>query len=169
MTIVWPDNAIDKQWLQVTVLPGANTGLIEPDVFYFGNAVGETGDSTGDAKVNARDMLGTRNNQRNFLDPAPIDFHFDFDRNARVNAVDMLIARNNTTHFLNALKLITVPGKAAEQDAALRQAAEPESTRSSAKLDWLYEFDPANAQSRPSDKDQPIEAVTDRLLAASDT
>ncbi len=81
----------------------------------------------------------------------------------------MLIARNNTTHFLSALKLISVPrGKAAGQDAVLKEAGKRESTRSSTKLDWLYEFDPANAQSRHAEKDQPIEAVTDRLLAASD-
>ncbi|MCP4308831.1 MAG: hypothetical protein GY788_28940, partial [bacterium] len=41
------------------------------------------------------------------------------------------------------------------------------STISSAKLDWLYEFDPANAQSRHAENDQPVEAVTDSLLAAS--
>jgi len=39
VTIIWPDNAIAKQWLQVTVLPTANTGLAAADVFYFGNAV----------------------------------------------------------------------------------------------------------------------------------
>ncbi len=110
VTIMWNDNAIQKEWLQVTTLANQDTGLLGPDVFYFGNAVGETGNSTIDAKVNAFDMLGARDNQRNFLDPAPIDFPFDFDRDGRVNAVDMLIARDNSTHYLNALQLITVPG-----------------------------------------------------------
>lgn len=111
ITLVWPDNAIQKQWLEVTVLPTDTTGLAEADVFYFGNAIAETGNSTSDAKVNAIDMLGARDNPRDFLDPAPIDFPYDYDRDARVNAVDMLIARDNQTHFLDALKLITVPGK----------------------------------------------------------
>ncbi len=81
----------------------------------------------------------------------------------------MLIARNNTPHFLSALKLISVPGgKAAGQDAVLKEAGEREPTRSSARLDWLYEFDPVNAQGRHAEKDQPVGAVTDRLFAASD-
>ena len=109
VTLVWPDRAIQKQWLQVTVLPTENTGLSEADVFYFGNAVGETGGSTIDAKVNAFDMLGARNNWRSFVDPAAIDFRYDFNRDARVNAFDMLLARNSQTHFLNALRLISPP------------------------------------------------------------
>ncbi len=109
VTLIWPDNAIQKNWLLVTVLATENTTLAEPDVFYFGNAPGETGNSATDAKVNAFDMLGARDNPRSFLDPAPIDFAFDFDRDARVNAIDMLIARDNPTTFLSALKLITVP------------------------------------------------------------
>ena len=78
-------------------------------MFYFGNAIGESGNSTSDAKVNAFDMLGARNNLRTFLDQVPIDFKFDYNRDQRVNVFDMLIARNNQTHFLNALRLITAP------------------------------------------------------------
>ena len=74
ITLTWPDNTIQKQWLQVTVLATAATGLVESDVFYFGNAIGESGNSTSDAKVNAFDMLSARDNQRSFLYPAPIDF-----------------------------------------------------------------------------------------------
>ena len=44
----------------VTVLANETTGLAQPDVFYFGNAIGESGNSTTDAKVNAFDMLGNR-------------------------------------------------------------------------------------------------------------
>ena len=40
VTIIFPDNEIEKQWLQVTVLANDQTGLIEPDVFYFGNGIG---------------------------------------------------------------------------------------------------------------------------------
>ena len=109
ITITWDDNVIQKQWLRVTVKATENTSLFQDEVFYYGNAIAETGNSDTDAKVDAIDMLGARDNQRNFLNPAPLNFNFDFDRNARVGATDMLIARNNTTHFLNALKLIAVP------------------------------------------------------------
>src|SRR5437764_3976438 len=51
--IVWPDGAIQKQWLQVTVKADANTGLASPDIFYFGNAVGEAGNHPNDAQVTA--------------------------------------------------------------------------------------------------------------------
>ncbi|MBN2474271.1 MAG: hypothetical protein JXB62_06670 [Pirellulales bacterium] len=118
LTLIWPDYAIQKQWLQVTVLATANTGLDEPDVFYFGNAVAEAGNSTTDAKVNATDMLLARNNPRTFLNPAGIDFPYDYNRDARVNATDMLLARNNQTHFLNALKLISVPTVCAAKTGA---------------------------------------------------
>lgn len=104
--MLWADGAIKKQWLEVKVLANTYTGLNQEDVFYFGNAVGETGNSPTDAKVNAFDMLGARDNPRTFLNPAPIDFAYDFSRDKRVNATDMLIARDNPTTFLNALKLI---------------------------------------------------------------
>jgi len=111
--LIWEDNAIMKEWLQIKVLANANTGLQDEDVFYFGNAIGECGNAFQDAdptnnetKVNATDMLSARNNTRNFLNPAPIDFVYDYNRDKKVNAVDMLIARNNQTHFRNALKLL---------------------------------------------------------------
>ncbi len=110
VTIIWTDNAIQKEWLQVTVLATGNTGLVEDDVFYFGNAVGDTGNSATDTYVNASDRLGCRANPHHFLDPAPIDDAYDFNRDKNVNASDRLIARANPTNFTNALQLISVPG-----------------------------------------------------------
>jgi hypothetical protein len=43
VTLIWAGGAIENQWLQVAVLATPNTGLSQPDVFYFGNAVGEAG------------------------------------------------------------------------------------------------------------------------------
>ena len=42
VTLIWPDNAIEKRWLQVTVQATATTGLAANDVFYFGNAIGDS-------------------------------------------------------------------------------------------------------------------------------
>jgi hypothetical protein len=106
VTLIWSNNAIQKQWLEVTVLPTANTGLPTPDVFYFGHAIGESGNSTNDAKVDPADELGARAHPRNALDPAPIDDHYDYNRDKRVDPGDELIARANQTSALNALKLI---------------------------------------------------------------
>jgi hypothetical protein len=107
ITLVWPDGAIAGQWLEVTVLATPDTGLTEPDVFYFGNAVGEAGDNPSDAKVNVTDMLLARNNPHTFLNPAAVDYAYDYNRDGRVNATDMLLARNNPTNFLNSLLLVT--------------------------------------------------------------
>ena len=110
-------------------------------------------------------MLGARDNQRNFLNPAPIDFVYDFNRDARVNASDMLIARDHQTHFLNALQLIAVPdGKASARGAALEEAGNQES--SSGRLAWLYELD---TKGRSAEKVRPDEDLTDRVLAARGT
>ena len=112
VTIIWTDNAIEKEWLEVTVLATANTGLQEADVFYFGNAIGDTGNNPNNTYVNASDRLKVRANRKIVLvlDPAFIDDVCDFNRDKNVNASDRLIARANPTHFLNALNLITIYG-----------------------------------------------------------
>ncbi|MBN2475980.1 MAG: S8 family serine peptidase [Pirellulales bacterium] len=144
VTITWPDGAIRGQWLQVTVLGTANTGLAESDVFYFGNAVADAGNSTINANVNVVDMLLARNNSRTFLDPAAVDCPYDYNRDARVNATDVLLARNNQTHFLNALKLITVPGgKVAQGESGPAGVSLPKRPGRSA---WEYEFEPREAR-----------------------
>jgi hypothetical protein len=109
VTVTWANNAIQKQWLQVTVLASANTGLLIPDVFYFGNAIGETGNSAANAQVTSADVLRARANPRNALNPALLDDPHDFNRDKLVNAQDQLIARANQAGALIALRLITVP------------------------------------------------------------
>jgi len=109
----WADNAIRKTWLQVTVLANARTGLASADVFYFGNAVGESGNSAANAQVNATDETGARATQRSFLNRAPVDFRWDYNRDSLVNATDQTTARFNQTSFVNALRLITPPAPGA--------------------------------------------------------
>ena len=110
ITIIWADNAIEKQWLQVTVEATAATGLAEADVFYFGNAIADTGDSSSNAFVNATDAVGVRDNPHNrVVNPAPVYDAYDFNRDAKVDATDAVLVRNNATNFLTALKLISVP------------------------------------------------------------
>lgn len=106
VTLIWNTNPVKGKWLETRILANARTGLLQEDVFYFGNAVGETGNSTLDARVNSADILGTRNNLRSFLNPAPIDFPYDHDRDKRVNTTDVLIVQNNQTSLATELKLI---------------------------------------------------------------
>lgn len=113
VTLIFADNAIQKTWLQVTVLANANTGLAAEDVFYFGNAVGETGNDLSQnpaatfAAVNALDSSLVVNNFSG-LATVPITSHYDIDRSGRVNATDASITINNPSG-LARLRIITVP------------------------------------------------------------
>jgi hypothetical protein len=46
VTITWASGSIRNQWLEVQVLPTANTGLTAADVFFWGNKIGDTGQGT---------------------------------------------------------------------------------------------------------------------------
>jgi len=114
VTVVWPDGAVRNEWLQVTVL-GDNLGLADDDIFYFGNAVAETGNSPDLARVTIADLLLARNNPRGFGNPAGLDSRHDYNRDDRVDSIDVLLARNNHTTFLDELQLIDL---SAEQSVA---------------------------------------------------
>ena len=106
MEIIWADGAIQKEWLQVTVNANANTNLASPDVFYFGNAVGDSGNSTTDANVNTSDSLGARGHSTT---SAGISNVYDFNKDGMVNAADTTIAQQNGTAGAAALQLISAP------------------------------------------------------------
>lgn len=110
VTLIWPDFAIQKQWLEVTVLPTARTGLAAAETFYFGNAVGDSLNSLTDARVDAVDELLAKANLRTSLNPAGIDFPFDYNRDKRVDAADQLIARGHRTASPTALTLLDLTG-----------------------------------------------------------
>jgi hypothetical protein len=107
--ITWPDNAIQNTWLQVTLASNSNTGLTTPDVFYFGNAIGESGNSGTNAGVDATDELAARNDPHSFLNPATITNPHDYNRDGRVDAIDQIIARNSAATAGTAVQLISVP------------------------------------------------------------
>jgi hypothetical protein len=118
VTFTWPDGQIRNTWLRVTVFANDHTALAAPDVFYFGNAVGETGNRAGDTRVNAADARRARRNRTPRWrpcpgappppPPVPVTSPFDFDRNALVDALDARIARQYRTRRRDALHLISV-------------------------------------------------------------
>jgi len=121
VTLIWPNHdplhprtsAVVNQWIQVTVLPTANTGLVEPDVFYWGNAVGDSGlgNTESYALVNAVDSGAVRDNPHNpYVSPAPLDDFADYNRDRWVNAVDFGLVRDNATPPTTALRLIELGG-----------------------------------------------------------
>ena len=124
ITIEWPDGAIQNEWLEVTVL-AAGLGLSENAVFYWGNAVGETGDSASHALVNVTDALAARNNPHSPLDPAGLTDRYDFNRDGLVNATDLILVQRNMTSPLSSLRLIAPASaqEAAAHDAAMAEAS----------------------------------------------
>jgi len=172
------------------VLPTANTGLATFDVFYFGNAMGDSGlgNFGGTALVNAVDSGAVRDNPHNpYVTPAPLDDFADYNRDQWVNAVDFGFVRDNATNPVTALKLITAPtaGLLPEleetppadwielgmlHDAAIGELdSEPEGLADSElylpELHWLDAFDlPAN-QGRASKIADAARAAVEELLA----
>ena len=106
-TLIWPDQAISQTWLEVRVIAGPRTLLPEDAAFYFGNAIGETGDRPGNTLVSSVDVIGTRDHQRGPFDLATIDTVYDFNRDRIVSAADTIIARDHQVGLLTALPLIT--------------------------------------------------------------
>ena len=117
ITLVWPDylsyghyydppnpSGIGNTWLKIVVVADDRTGLVNSDVFYFGNTVGESGDSTTDAIVNATDEIAARSHPKYFLDPAGKADPYDYNRDTRVNSTDEIIARHNATFFQSDLE-----------------------------------------------------------------
>jgi len=171
-TLIWNAGEIRNTWLQVTVLP-AGLGLNTGDVFYFGNAVAEAGESLERAQVTTADLLLARNNPRDQIIPVAIDCAYDYDRDGQVNATDVLLARNNQTSFLNALKLIDLtgdePGAAAEPLLASgdNSPVSPEVDTNALfdELAWLDEYEDFRPQDQPSKKSTRAAEAVDLLLA----
>ncbi len=106
VVISWDDNLIRNTWLEVTVLANGRTGLASNDVFYFGNAVG---DSVGQAVVNGFDYAGPRDNPHGMTNRAAVTDRFDYNRDSLVDGADLAIARDQANSFLNTLRWISVP------------------------------------------------------------
>jgi hypothetical protein len=106
LEVGWTNYTIKNQWVQVTLKANENTGLAADDVFYFGNSVGDTGNSTSDAIVDASDVLAVQNNH---TVTATITNLYDFNRDKVVDATDDAIVQSNLSGA-SPLVLITVPG-----------------------------------------------------------
>jgi hypothetical protein len=109
--IVWANNAIEEEWLQVTVNADANTLLANNDVFYFGSEIGATGVSTASTsngevlRVTSADVVNTENNA-SLLQSVPISNIYDFNRDGKVTSTDVVLCQNNAT-LLGGLLLFT--------------------------------------------------------------
>lgn len=134
--LIWPDNTIENQWLEVTVKANDVTGLAEDDVFYVGH---RTGDVTGDGRVMVEDVQLIRENQSGF-GSAGIDNAYDINRTGRVDLGDVIAARN--TQDTEPLELISVPTSAAPSAEPLTAdaSADTNPTMASATSDRLRAY-----------------------------
>ena len=109
--LIWTTTAVRNAWLQVTVAATANTGLWNPDVFYFGSAVGYSGvaESQNFAVVTGVDESMARINSGFLFNNIPITNRYDYDRNGSVSGSDESIARLNSTNPANATKYVKLP------------------------------------------------------------
>jgi parallel beta-helix repeat protein len=105
--IIWANGVIADQWLQVTVNADAKTGLSQADVFYFGNAIGDSGNSTTDAAVTIADALAARG--RTSANSVSVTSPYDYNRDGLVNGADVAIAQQNLTSGSTVLPLISAP------------------------------------------------------------
>ncbi len=105
LELVWDDYTIQNEWVQVTLRANANTGLADDDVFYFGNFIGDTGNSTTEAVVDATDIAAVHNN---YTATATITNPYDFNRDKVVDATDEALAEAN--EGAPPLILFTAPG-----------------------------------------------------------
>lgn len=171
VTLIWANNAIQKKWLQVAVKATANTGLATEDVFFFGNAIGESGNSSVNAQVDSADEIGARNNPHSFLNPAPLADVYDYDRNKRVDANDEITARNNATSVFTALKLINL---ANYFPSPLPCSAAPElgkpmlSIRRERSAFWVRLVDAGSRSPRLECSSQPDTTVWEAVAAVPD-
>jgi len=85
------------------VLANEHTRLAAPDVFYFGNLIGETGDGSGTLRVNALDLGAVK---RALNTSSTITGRYDFNRDGRVNALDLGADKANLNR---SLSLLTAP------------------------------------------------------------
>ncbi len=125
VTIIWADNAIANKWLEITARP--TLGIPSEEVFYIGNAIGETGNSALNAETTPADEVAVRNNPATIaVNPASVTNPYDFNRDRKVGPTDSVICRNNGTNSSTALALIALidnqePSVSAGSDQAVTQ------------------------------------------------
>jgi hypothetical protein len=141
VTLIWANNVIQKQWLQATLNATANTKLPAANVFYFGNAPGETlngapGATT--APVNLEDVSLTRSNQSGFTTVGAAN-RFDHNRDRMVNLSDVSVSRNNQSGF-TPLNLISIPAARESLTTSTMQVARPTRTESTPTESFVTAF-----------------------------
>jgi hypothetical protein len=132
--LIWPDGAIANQWVEVTVRATGKTGLGAADLFYYGNAVGET---SGDGVIGQAeyDTFKSQFGQRGGIGTLASDF----DGDGRVGLRDFALMRSR---FGDEVQSPTVPAPAPPAASPLA-SAEPESDDVAPASDALMDAEKA--------------------------
>jgi PhoPQ-activated pathogenicity-related protein len=109
--IVWADGAIKRKWLEVIVAANVDTGLAASHVFFFGNALADSGkgNTATLANVDVTDELGARNHTEPLFNNIPLTNIYDYTRDGIVDVTDELLARNNKAGVANATRFLNLP------------------------------------------------------------
>gem|GEM_PF-1463610 len=109
--IEFDNRAISNQWLQITLLSNANTGLLTKDVFYFGNAIADTNTGNFGSPVTVEtddfDLQVIRQNQLAASNSVDIANVFDVNKDGQVNPLDMSMVQQNKHRRI--FRLLTAP------------------------------------------------------------
>jgi ELWxxDGT repeat protein len=128
--ITWPDGAVHDTWLRVTVKANADTGLVQPDVFFFGSLVGDPGpDPTRPPTGLNRETLGVTpydlglTRRAVSTRAATRTNRFDFDRDGKVTYADVMVVRRSLpSHWLHRDVAQSAAPVAPASDAAVATA-----------------------------------------------
>jgi hypothetical protein len=99
--LTWTDDSIVNTWLKVTVKADSNTKLPSNYTFFFGNLIGDVGNSNTQFSVNAVDLVLI---QTNITGSATILDPYDINKDGAVSAVDLVLAQDNS---FQSLEIIT--------------------------------------------------------------
>jgi hypothetical protein len=112
--LIWADNAIKNAWLEVIMLDNGDTGLAAPDVFLFGNQVGDSGNAPGDTRVSAHDVMRVVNHLLSDGDRiAAVDSPLDYNRDGEISVADLMAAVNQVLAYAVELELIQIEAESA--------------------------------------------------------
>ena len=97
ISLIWNDTVIQNTWLEITVIANESTGLVNDEVFYFGNAVGDVATQRERIVIDDLDTFVVGRNFRHFLLDTGIFYWADINRDQIVNGTDFAIARDHQT------------------------------------------------------------------------
>ena len=119
VTIILPNRSVTNEYLQVRVLANSTTGLSADDVFYFGSAVGDTGNAAGNTRVDGSDIGAVQANLTDLFTQAGVDSHFDINRDRRIDGSDIGVVQSNLSSLFSSTSLPTAPEEIVQVAPAL--------------------------------------------------